>query len=90
MKNVLGGLYMDLRDTVDLMLSTNFKDRFRAEYYQVKYRYEKLMDTINDIKSGEADFTPLCPIDLYEIQSDAMYNYMKVLESRAQFEKIEL
>ena len=26
---------MKLQDTVDLMLGTDFKDRFKAEYYQL-------------------------------------------------------
>ena len=31
-----------LSDTFDLMCSKDYKDRFRAEYYQTKIRYEKL------------------------------------------------
>ena len=33
---------MDLRNTVEMMLSSDYKERFRAEYYQTKIRYEKL------------------------------------------------
>ena len=31
---------MELKDTVVLMESDNYKDRFKAEYYQTKIRYE--------------------------------------------------
>ena len=32
----------DLNDTVDLMLSKDYKERFVGEYLQLKIRYEKL------------------------------------------------
>lgn len=31
---------MDLRNTAEMMLSSDYKERFRAEYYQTKIRYE--------------------------------------------------
>ena len=33
---------MELKDTIDLMTSEDYKDRFKAEYYQTKIRYDKL------------------------------------------------
>lgn len=33
---------MNLSDTVELMNSADYKDRFKAEYYQVVIRYQKL------------------------------------------------
>lgn len=33
-----------LADTVDLMNSEDYRDRFVAEYIQLKIRYEKLKD----------------------------------------------
>ena len=33
---------MELKDTVELMTSNEYKERFIAEYCQVKIRYEKL------------------------------------------------
>ena len=35
---------MELKDTVELMLSDNKIDNFNAEYYQISNRIEKLMD----------------------------------------------
>lgn len=33
---------MELKDTIELMTSEEWKDRFIAEYLQTKIRYEKL------------------------------------------------
>lgn len=32
----------ELRDTVEMMNSGDYKERFKAEYYQVVIRYQKL------------------------------------------------
>lgn len=32
----------ELKDTIELMNSSDYKDRFKAEYYQLKIRYTKL------------------------------------------------
>lgn len=33
---------MELKDTIEMMTSEDYKERFKAEYYQTKIRYEKL------------------------------------------------
>ena len=33
---------MELNETVELMNSADYKDRFKGEYFQVKIRYDKL------------------------------------------------
>lgn len=43
---------MPLKNTVDLMLSDNYKDRFRAEYYQTKERYQRLHLMIIKYEAG--------------------------------------
>lgn len=35
---------MELLDTIDLMKSKDYKERLAAEYYQIKIRYEKLVN----------------------------------------------
>ena len=35
-----------LNETVELMLSSDYKDRFKAEYYQLVYRIEKLTNMV--------------------------------------------
>ena len=34
---------MELKDTVELMNSKDYKERFKAEYLQAKIRYDKLV-----------------------------------------------
>ena len=44
---------MELKDTIDLMNSPDYKERFKAEYMQVKIRYEKLKSFCNKIEAAE-------------------------------------
>ena len=37
---------MELKDTVELMTSEDYKERFRAEYWQTKIRYDRLMNML--------------------------------------------
>ena len=43
---------MVLKDTVDLMNSIDFKDRVKAEYYQLKIRHEGLARMLKNTKKG--------------------------------------
>jgi hypothetical protein len=81
---------MLLSDTVSLMDSENYKDRFKAEYYQTKIRYDKLHKMIVKYEAGTLDFTPACPLELLSRQAKAMGEYLHVLEIRANTEDIEL
>ena len=82
---------MPLKNTVDLMLSDNYKDRFRAEYYQTKERYQRLhLMMIIKYEAGTLDFQPDCPLELLKRQAKAMGEYLYVLEMRAQLEEIDL
>ena len=81
---------MPLKNTVDLMLSDNYKDRFRAEYYQTKERYQRLHLMIIKYEDGTLDFQPDCPLELLKRQAKAMGEYLYVLEMRAQLEEIDL
>lgn len=81
---------MPLKNTVDLMLSDNYKDRFRAEYYQTKERQQRLHLMIIKYEAGTLDFQPDCPLELLKRQAKAMGEYLYVLEMRAQLEEIDL
>ena len=81
---------MELKDTVKLMESEDFKDRFKAEYYQTKIRYEKLHTMIVKYEAGTLNFEPECSIELLKEQSAAMGKYLYMLEVRAQIENIKL
>ena len=51
---------MELKETIDLMNSDNYKERLKAEYLQVKIRYEKLRKMLVKLDAGTLDFTPKC------------------------------
>ena len=83
-------LDMELRDTAALMQSDDYKDRFRAEYYQLVIRYEKLRTMLDHWDKGELNFIPPCDRALYDAQLRAMSKYITALEARAEREGIEL
>lgn len=80
----------ELKQTVELMNSSDYKDRFKAEYYQLKIRYDKLHSMCEKWDKDELDFTPTCSRFTYARQLNAMAFYLKILEERAVVEKIEL
>ena len=81
---------VELKETVELMNSSDYKDIFKAEYYQLKIRYDKLHSMCEKWDKDELDFTPTCSRFTYARQLNAMAFYLKVLEERAVVEKIEL
>lgn len=80
----------NLADTVELMNSDYYKDRFISEYYQTKIRYEKLEQIIEKYKNGTLDFTPKSNIELLEYQLIYMRGYLNMLKIRAKIESITL
>ena len=81
---------MKLQDTIELMSSADFKDRVRAEYYQLKIRHEGLARMLKKYKEGTLEFVPNCDYDLLHTQLVYMECYINVLEERAKIENIEL
>lgn len=81
---------MELKDTVQAMLSQDYKERFRAEYHQLKIRYKKLDEMLTKLESETLDFVPSCPFELLDEQRTVMAEYIAVLEVRASIEKINL
>ena len=81
---------MELKDTVELMLSEDYKERFKAEYYQTKIRYEKLHKMLVKYEAGTLNFEPTCSLALLKTQSVNMEQYLCCLEVRAEIEGIEL
>ena len=81
---------MELKDTITLMKSDNYKDRFRAEYYQTRIRYYKLEKMLNDYENNNLDFNLTTPIKILYKQYYDMKNYLLDLEIRAELEKIKL
>lgn len=81
---------MELRDTVNMMNSGDYKERFKAEYMQTKIRYEKLHEMVIKYEAKTLNFTPSCSIDLLKEQKKHMGNYLYCLEVRAEIEGIDL
>lgn len=80
----------ELQDTIEGMVSADYKDRFKAEYKQLELRLNKLLSIIMKYRNGELDFKPSCDIDLLRAQSGAMDAYKVILEYRAKIEGINL
>ena len=80
----------ELSQTVDMMTSSDYKERFKAEYAQVVLRYERLKDMLEEWDNGTLRFEPTCPRSTYNIQIKAMTDYIAILEARAVMEHIIL
>jgi hypothetical protein len=72
------------------MNSADYKERFRAEYLQLKIRMEGLKAMLDKYKAGTLTFTPLCSYDILNGQFKVMDLYASFLEDRAQIEDIDL
>lgn len=81
---------MELKDTIEMMTSADYHERFRAEYHQLHIRYRKLENMMYKWTRGELEFTPTCPKSTYELQLEFMKNYLAVLEARAIMEGVSL
>lgn len=81
---------MELKHTVALMNSDDYKERFKAEYHQLKIRCEKLADLMYRYAQNELDFELSCPADLLTAQLGAMNAYLLFLKQRAAIEGITI
>lgn len=81
---------MDLQTITKLMLSADYKDRMKGEYYHLLNRKENLEAVLKLWDSGKLTFTPDCPRSIYDLQMRAMSDYKAVLEARAKIEGVTL
>ena len=81
---------MELKDTIEMMQSADYKERFKAEYVQTKIRYSKLHNMLVKADAHTLDFEPACPLDLLREQAANMGKYLYNLEVRAEIEGIKL
>lgn len=92
---------MELKDTIEMMNSPDYKDRFKAEYHQTKIRYEKLKRFNTKIEAARRTSYSCCPAkmevpkhdcpdDLLIEQQNIMGQYLHLLEVRAEIEGIIL
>lgn len=81
---------MKLKETIFLMINEDYKERFRAEYFQLKNRIEGLHNMLVKYANGTLNFTPSCSYELLSSQYNAMVGYQICLEERAKIENIDL
>lgn len=81
---------VELKDTVALMTSADYKERFQAEYYQLETRFIKLKTMCDKWDKGELDFTPTCDRVLYDTQLKCMVRYLNILITRAEIENVKI
>ncbi|MCK9577266.1 MAG: hypothetical protein M0R51_15280 [Clostridia bacterium] len=77
---------MELKDTAELMTSIKYKERFKAEYYQLAIRTEKLESVIKNYDKNK--FT--CSKHLLKKQLRIMKQYLKLLVKRAHIEVVPI
>lgn len=89
---------MKIEQTVKMMFDKDYRERMKAEYWQVKCRYEKLKKMNTHLEAerlcgkfplGEikVDGTPW---DVLRDQQRIMGEYLHVLELRAELEGVDL
>ena len=83
-------MIMELKDTIELMMSEDFKERFIAEYAQLAIRYKGLSRMVNAYANGTLNFTPKCSLEILKQQLKEMKAYMTTLEERAKIEGMDL
>lgn len=81
---------MELSETIELMQSGDYKERFKAEYWQTRIRYDKLAEMIKKYEAGTLEFEPKCNVYTLKTQLHVMYLYLHILEGCARFEEIDL
>lgn len=91
----------ELKETTKLMTSADYKERFVAEYWQTKIRYEKLKAFNTKIEAAQrVRFSEIenklkepihdCPADILIEQQHILGEYLHILEIRAVIEGIDL
>lgn len=81
---------MELNETVELMNSDDYQDRFKAEYKQLSIRLQGLGRMIHMYDMGKLTFEPKCSLELLASQALSMRTYQAILEERARIENIQL
>lgn len=81
---------MELKDTIDMMTSADYKERFKAEYYQLKIRRDKLKAMVDKWDANALGFKPTCSRETYGFQLYTMDGYLDVLRMRAKLEGVKL
>ena len=94
-KNVFENAYCEtgtniMMDTAFMQNSSDFADRFKAEFYQTVTRFQRLQQLLTKWDNGTLEFSPKCPRGILNLQLKAMSEYIAALEARAVIEGISL
>lgn len=81
---------MELMETAAMMESTDYQERFKAEFFQLRIRIDKLCAMLEKYKAGTLTFTPSCSYELLYEQLIYMRRYKAVLVQRAKIEGVNL
>lgn len=81
---------MELYETIEGMISKDYKERFIAEYRQLIIRLERLDTIIEDYNYYVIKYLDISSLKILKAQRYAMDLYKKALEVRAEYEGINL
>ena len=79
---------MTLEETIPLMLSKNYKERLKAEYYQQTIRVKRFSRFVKRAKEGKVKLP--YPWTLLEGQLRVMRSYRNIIKARLDLEGINL
>ena len=81
---------MELKDTVNLILSEDFKERLKGEYYETLIRYLKLEQYLLEVASNPVVGRDPVLVGMLSDQRDAMYKYLEALRKRCKYHNIPI
>lgn len=72
------------------MISSDYKEKFKAEYFALITRFNRLKQMVDKWDAGTLDFTPTCPREIYDDQLQFMLGYINILKKRAEIEEVDI
>ena len=81
---------MKLNETVPMMVSADYKERFKAEFYQIIFRLDSLTSMLIKWENNTLDFGPKCSKETLENQVIFMKGYVDILLLRSKLEGLDL
>lgn len=79
---------MELKDTVEKMLSSDYSERLRAEYDQATIRLKKLTEFLEKYEDDPKSVTLDCPVDMLYRTKFYLELYRSALQDRLAYEVI--
>ena len=81
---------MTFEETAKAMLSDDYRERMKAEFYQLKERIDRLDCLLTRWDKGELKFKPNTPYRILTAQLFSMLSYAAILEERCHIEGVDL